>query len=142
MRSKQFVSSIDLMPTILDLAGIDSPVGIEGKSFAPKLNGDESSQTRPIFTSMVRGDFSLKSVIFTPWKVIYSNSKPELFNLIEDPREQENLQKTNTIAFGFMRGILKKWWCDIHSQGVSADNTPLNLSASEIEALKGLGYIQ
>ncbi len=42
-RSDQVVSLVDLMPTILDLCHIPHPYGIQGKSFATILKGDETS---------------------------------------------------------------------------------------------------
>ncbi|MBL7223635.1 MAG: sulfatase [Candidatus Brocadiae bacterium] len=37
--SRHMISSIDFMPTVLDIAGIDPPDGLQGRSFAPLLKG-------------------------------------------------------------------------------------------------------
>ena len=39
-------SQIDLVPTLLDMAGIDIPYGIQGKSLYPVIKGEQDS-TRP-----------------------------------------------------------------------------------------------
>ena len=141
-RCKQYVSSIDLMPTILDLAGIESPQDIEGVSFAGKLGGDATVQPRPIFASTARGENYQKTVVFTPQKLTYNDNMPELFNLAADPREMNNEYTTNPIAFGYMRGILHEWWLGIFSSGIKVNKSQLSLPERDIEILKGLGYMQ
>ncbi|MCP3960113.1 MAG: sulfatase [bacterium] len=43
------VSLVDLMPTILDLAGVASPAELDGVSLAPALEGGDSPGPRPLF---------------------------------------------------------------------------------------------
>jgi arylsulfatase A-like enzyme len=47
------VGLIDLMPTILDLAGVDPVAGVMGRSLAPLLRGeaDGGARVRPLFSS-------------------------------------------------------------------------------------------
>lgn len=47
-RLRQPVSLIDMLPTVLDLADIPAPEGLQGQSLAPLLLGEESWQSRPI----------------------------------------------------------------------------------------------
>lgn len=46
----QMISNIDLLPTLLDIAGVETPPGIEGKSFLPILENPELSFRQNIFT--------------------------------------------------------------------------------------------
>src|SRR5690606_22295390 len=39
-RSNHLIELIDIMPTVLDVAGCDIPIGVQGKSFAPYLLGE------------------------------------------------------------------------------------------------------
>jgi arylsulfatase len=39
-RTNNLVSLLDLMPTVLDLVGIEAPAGVEGRSLAPMLRGE------------------------------------------------------------------------------------------------------
>jgi N-sulfoglucosamine sulfohydrolase len=37
---EEFVSSVDLMPTLLDLLGVAAPAGVDGRSWLPLLRGE------------------------------------------------------------------------------------------------------
>jgi N-sulfoglucosamine sulfohydrolase len=47
---RQFISSIDFMPTILEAAGLPKVEGMDGRSFMPLLNGDEQDRRENVFT--------------------------------------------------------------------------------------------
>ena len=47
-RLRQPVSLIDMLPTVLDLADITAPEGLQGQSLAPLLLGEEGWQSRPV----------------------------------------------------------------------------------------------
>jgi choline-sulfatase len=95
IKIKEPVSLIDLMPTILDFVGVDEEriLPIDGRSVIPLLEG-ESEPERYVFSElhaegvnttcfMVRqGDFKYIHV---------TGYEPQLYNLIEDPQEWNNL---------------------------------------------------
>jgi arylsulfatase A-like enzyme len=84
------VSLVDVMPTLLELAGIDGPVGMNGVSLAPALRG-ESTPARPILVELIP-DKQIKrdmaAVVSAPWKIIWDREANawSLFNL-DDPRD-------------------------------------------------------
>jgi len=43
------MEEVDVVPTLLDLAGLEIPFGVQGKSFAPVLRGDETSHKDAVF---------------------------------------------------------------------------------------------
>tara|TARA_R110002073_G_scaffold56905_30_gene144918 strand:+ start:3653 stop:5140 length:1488 start_codon:yes stop_codon:yes gene_type:complete len=74
------VSWIDLMPTLIDLAGGTSPAGIDGRSFAKVLFG-ETNQHRDVIYATHKGDkeknvYPIRSVRVGKWKYI-RNLHPE-----------------------------------------------------------------
>ena len=91
------VSSIDVMPTILDLLDIDVSDQVahqlRGKSLVPAMKGE--SANRPIYSETNYRDYTFKRSITTPdgWKLIYTleNGSRELFDLNSDPNERTNL---------------------------------------------------
>ncbi len=80
-QTEAMVSWIDLLPTLLDVAGVESPDSIDGKSFLPVLIGEKDSHRDQIFTTHTGdGDFNvfpIRSVRTSDgWKYI-RNLHPE-----------------------------------------------------------------
>ncbi|NMC63985.1 MAG: sulfatase [SAR324 cluster bacterium] len=56
MKIDQTVRLLDLMPTVLEIAGAKAPEGMEGRSFKPLLEGQSLAQlTEPVFAESSRG---------------------------------------------------------------------------------------
>lgn len=95
------VSSIDLMPTILDLANLEVPEKarrrLRGTSLVPALRGEEVK--RDIFSETDYREYTYKRSIITPdgWKLIYTleDNRRELYDLERDPREMKDLRNEN-----------------------------------------------
>jgi uncharacterized sulfatase len=84
---RQPASQVDLMPTILDYAGLDVPGGIHGRSLRPVLEGradrwrDYSLCQRP----------GMRMIRTGRYKYTYrANGRHELFDLAGDRDENEN----------------------------------------------------
>jgi len=88
------VGLVDVMPTVLDLAGIRGPANLRGVSLKPALHGGDLARRDLYFESLAGalnyGWAELKGVRYGDWKLIDSD-KPELFDLNEDPGEHGNL---------------------------------------------------
>ena len=90
---------IDLVPTLLDLAGIKSEEKFDGKTLMPMVKGKKSSFSSSQY--LTECTWMRKHGWRTPeWKLIVAlepdfHFKPEveLYNLIEDPDENRNLAK-------------------------------------------------
>ena len=87
----------DLVPTILDLAGIDAGIDFDGESLMSLVRGEASSFASEIY--ITECTWMRKHGWRTPeWKLIRAlepdfHFKPpvELYNLLTDPKENENL---------------------------------------------------
>ena len=82
---------VDLMPTILDYAGMKAPNGIHGRSLRPFIEG-ASDDGRPVFCERT-AFFSFQRMVRThEWKYVYASRVPvELYDLRNDPYEMRNL---------------------------------------------------
>ena len=86
----------DLMPTFAELAGVEAPEN-DGISFAPILNGKpKKQQEHPYLYWEFPGGKGWVAVRIGQWKGLLQrankgNDKMELYNIVDDPRETENL---------------------------------------------------
>ncbi|MCD6360110.1 MAG: sulfatase-like hydrolase/transferase, partial [Armatimonadetes bacterium] len=97
--------SVDIMPTVLELAGIEAPAGVEGVSLAPRLAGDAPGGDAALvqFSPWTRYDgggfpdgpdrLHLNAIITDTHKLVEYVGQPfgELFDLRADPGELHNL---------------------------------------------------
>ena len=91
---KESVSSMDLLPTLVELAGasIDERLPLDGKSLLPYLSGSQISNT--VFGEYAGEGTVAPSMMIRrgPWKFIACPADPpQLFNLERDPKELVNL---------------------------------------------------
>jgi arylsulfatase A-like enzyme len=88
--SAAFVYLYDLFPTICDLIGIRTPSRIDGKSFAPVIEGKSKTARETVFLAFMESQRSIRQ---TDWKLIrYPQVNiTQLFNLRADPNEIHNL---------------------------------------------------
>ncbi|BAU71714.1 choline-sulfatase [Metapseudomonas furukawaii] len=93
-RVRASVSTVDLLPTLVELAGgtLDARLPLDGRSLLPHLEGREGHD-EVLGEYMAEGTTSpLMMIRRGPWKFIYSEEDPcLLFDLANDPQELENL---------------------------------------------------
>jgi len=98
----------DLVPTLLELAGVDAGgISFDGKSLLPLIRGEVASHESEFY--ITECTWMRKHGWRTPqWKLIVAlepdfHFKPpvELYNLVEDPHEDHNLvdQEPETVAY-------------------------------------------
>ncbi len=88
------VSLIDVGPTLMDLAGVDPLPGATGHSLVPLLEGDGGEWDDAVFAeyTAARHECASRMVRWGPWKYnYYHGERPELFNLVADPNEMNDL---------------------------------------------------
>jgi N-sulfoglucosamine sulfohydrolase len=78
LESRQMISGVDFMPTILEAAGVKPVEGLDGRSFLPAMLGHEQAGRDSVYTVMNetagRGEFPIRAVqtrrfgyIFNAW---------------------------------------------------------------------------
>ncbi len=91
-------SQIDVFPTLCDLAGIQVPGTVSGRSLRTEIEGGSTGETRPVFIQS-DGNGSLekwsRGVVIGHTKLIIDGFKDEIFfelyDLATDPGEANNL---------------------------------------------------
>jgi len=142
------VSTVDLVPTVLDLLGIEADGRIEGRSLAPYLRG-ERLPPRPVFTEATqpkqqaggtwRNSPKAKAIRVGSWKYVWAPylEYEALFELSSDPDELVNRIDDPDAALQLapLRETLRAW-------SASARPLPSNmdLDPETVQKLRDMGY--
>jgi len=105
MDNKTVVSSIDMIPTVLDILDIEKPANLPGVSV---LDEKTLSERKGIFGEVYAHDFDTiensmfyNMAIFPPYKIIVpdplrkKDEKIQLFHIDSDPYERNNIASSN-----------------------------------------------
>ena len=105
------VTLVDMYPTLMDMAGLDRPEGLDGQSLMPAVAGDAGGLRDYAFseyhdTACCTGSFMLRR---GDWKYIaYPGYAPQLFQLADDPWEVRNLAAARPDVVADMDGRLRE----------------------------------
>ncbi len=140
------VQSIDVAPTICDFLGISRPEDSEGRSLMPLLEGRDEGERAAFIQRRHYGEenrFGLPSRLYAIrtkcWKYIHSpDGKPELYDLVEDPGELENLATGGVEPPARLRERLDLW-IERAEAGAPED---AEIGEEARSKLKSLGYLQ
>jgi arylsulfatase A-like enzyme len=105
--TNEFLTSLEVFPTLTRLGGAASPAGVtlDGFDMLPVLKGDAKSSRNDMFWQ--RQDHSAARV--GDWKWIRIGQKEMLFNLKEDLEEKNDLAKTEMKKLAEMRARFDDW---------------------------------
>lgn len=109
------VSTIDLMPTVLDAAGVTVPRGLDGLSLAPLLKGGDRLRREALYWHYPhysnQGGVPAGAVRMGDYKLIefYEDGRLELFHLGQDPGERKNLAASDPARAKRMQAKLAAW---------------------------------
>jgi arylsulfatase A-like enzyme len=143
--SDALASQVDLMPTILDVAGISPPSGIQGRTLRlppPEDTYAVYSQALAItYLRLVSRRFrGVRRAIFSgSLKLItWTEGPSELYDLAADPGETHNLYCTDDPRARALEHQLSTWVAAAPRQF----EQPGELDKNSVERLKSLGYAQ
>ncbi len=105
----------DVMPTILDILGVDREIDFEGQSLFPEMAGERRVPTAEFY--ITECTWMRKHGWRTPqWKLIHAlepdfHFKPEveLYNLVRDPEESENLADVEPKVVAALEERMQDW---------------------------------
>ncbi len=143
----RLVSTIDLMPTLLDLVGCPIPDGVEGSSLVPLWSDapEERSNHAITISERWRDSSHLVAVRSETHKFIWDSQHPEgskLFDLRSDPSERHDVRTENPDLVKEFQSIL-----DQHLEKVARTAKDGQIMEPEhdeeiIRRLRDLGYIE
>jgi arylsulfatase A-like enzyme len=146
------VQEIDILPTILDLTEQPIPDYLAGRTFKDMLVSSYIPDT-PLHEMMffeACADLRKKALIKGRWKLIHTGRQwrdnPfewELYDLVKDPKEKNDLVNVNIIASGYMKNILTLWaQAQDKLKTLGQEEVEKALTKEDIEEFRALGYIR
>lgn len=115
IRLRGYTQHQDLMPTLLELGRIETDIPFDGQSLVPMMRGEVASHQSEFY--ITECTWMRKHGWRTPeWKLILAlepdfHFKPpvELYNLVEDPRENNNLADSLPEVVSLLKGQMEAW---------------------------------
>jgi len=105
----------DIFPTLLELAGAETPSGIDAVSLVPILRGGELANSRELYFVRREGGHryggkSYEAIIHDGWKLMQNDpfSPLELYHLEKDPEENVDLASSNPAKLNELTDRLRK----------------------------------
>jgi arylsulfatase A-like enzyme/Flp pilus assembly protein TadD len=142
-RIKPIVGLVDIVPTVCSLLKIETPKHVQGVDLAPIFKGDcLSVQDRHVycesFTATKYHANSLLAIVSDRYKYIQT-TRPELYDLVEDAAESNNLVEQR----GPQATMMKNSLAEMLEQSVRNDSPESagEMDARAISRLQSLGYV-
>jgi arylsulfatase A-like enzyme len=133
------VRAIDIGPTLLELARLPSPRGVEGSSLVPLLRGSEKGDRASIAEAIIYGS-DRRAIVRDGYKYVYSPDEPRfLFDLAADPAEKVNLIDREPARAEELRREIEAWIALRSSRGPEVQGA---IDEKTLEELKALGYVE
>lgn len=135
------VRIVDVMPTVLDLAGIERPAAVQGASLRPALDGQRQSLlafSESWYPRFHYGWSQLQAVRDGTHKFILAPTR-ELYDVTADPAETKNLASADSARADTMERALRALVAQ-----TSRDTTPKApqaVDAATEQRLRALGYV-
>ncbi len=146
LRIKSLYSVLDLMPTILDVAGVAPNEDVQGRSLVPVIGGASLEARDVRIGAGQKGKLRMQQ-----WSYVSESTRtgrpPRLFYLPEDPGEQRDLIDSYAL-------LAERFEAE-YQAGYRADRerlarfskgrtriAPVEMSPEKLEELRGLGYLE
>lgn len=118
--------SIDVMPTLLDFAGISCDVKFDGVSFRDVVTNQGTIPNRPLFwASLSNNGQRSEAMRLDEWKLVvlhpmaapgtFENWQVELYNLALDPSEATDVAEKHPKRVSQMLSQIRSWYTQTHA---------------------------
>jgi len=142
-RVRALARSVDVMPTLLELAGVPIPGTVQGVSLAGQARGGaEGPSDRASFAMtdelyLAFGWSPLRSIEQGGWKYVRA-PKPELYELSSDPGERTNRAAGDADRVRELEALLAR---ELEATKGSLRHEETSIDPATLERLMSLGYI-
>jgi len=153
-RVEATVQSIDVAPTLLELAGLPALEATQGASLVPLMRGGEWSP-RPAVAEAFNPDevspsprqgWDAVAIVSQGWKLVHNVRRPEgvpefeLYHRERDPLDSLDVAASFPVEVERLRGELEAWHSGVGAIRLEPDAAAGELSPDEAARLRELGY--
>lgn len=138
------VSLLDLMPTLLDLAGCPAPDGVAGQSLVPLWTDEGQYEPVAAVSEMHRPPWHRMAVRTATHKLIWDNKnpdRPELYDLQSDPGETRNIAPDHPVIVKQLQTHVDAHLQRVQATAPSMPTPALDLDEATTRRLRALGYV-
>lgn len=141
--SKEVASLVDVAPTLLAIAGGKAPQSWQGRALIDKRGQISPQEGRHVLVQLDNGIIPpLSALIGKNWKLIIHDKTQdkELYNLLDDPAERNNLTTLQPEKARQQNEVLQKLVLSLTPAPKTGETKPLQKDKEEM--LRSLGYVQ
>jgi arylsulfatase A-like enzyme len=159
----EVVQTIDVMPTLLEMSGLEPPADIQGQTLLPLINPTAAkSAWRPrpaisekAITDPNKGaappphDTEAYAIVDAGWKLVHHTTRPdggpefELFDAVKDPLDRHDVAAERPEIVQRLAKLLAGWRQMATAARLKPDaESTKGLSQQQLQRLRSLGYIR
>jgi len=143
-RVTERVRTVDLLPTLLELFGLEHPLGmLAGRSLVPLLGGASLPEPRLLAEIELHADQRHRRALFEErWKLIEAQDGSHLlFDVDADPEERHDLAASEPAVVARLRSLLEEEVDRARMLGeLFEGDGSVELSQEDLDRLHALGY--
>ena len=149
------VQTIDMMPTVLELAGLPVPEHVQGQSLVPLLGGPGTWTARPAISERRRPNFAREpddddteshAIVDGGYRLVHHFTRPEgwpeyeLFDHVADPTSLEDIAADHPDVVEDLSHKLDLWRRWAEANPLEGEGEGVDLTEEELAELDALGY--
>lgn len=143
------VQTIDLMPTMLELARLPVPETLQGRSLVPLFSNDGRLPSRPAITEAEDEGITMTSLIADGWKLVRivapepdAETRYELYDHRADPLSLKDVAAEHPEIVERLAGQIDAWQSFASAARLDDATAVDEMDSAELERLRSLGYVQ
>jgi arylsulfatase A-like enzyme len=143
-RVSEPVSSLDVVPTLLELLGQEPARPTAGRSLVRALHGDRLPDVPVIAELGLNPNNRVDSIRLGGWKLVRQRKTGRvlLFDVVSDPGEQEDLSQRKPRVVARLQERRDREVAEADALGAQFERAgPVALSDEELARLRALGYV-